>query len=147
MAANEIVIPLYPNVTHLDFTGPHQVRYALSRGHKLTLFNRGRRPREWPEKVEEITGDRETGNYASLKGRKFDVCIDNPTSVPHWVRDAKAGIVGLTLETGRAHVVRAGLKGLVMNWEEGKDPFLKSLGGVAIAVVGGVGAAVFGGGN
>lgn len=36
---------------------------------------------------------------------------------------------------------------LVMNWEEGKDPFLKSLGGVAIAVVGGVGAAMFGGGN
>jgi len=24
------------------FTGPHQVRYALSRGHQVTLFNRGR---------------------------------------------------------------------------------------------------------
>jgi glycerol kinase len=31
---------------------------------------------------------------------------------PHWVRDAKAGIVGLTLETGRAHVVRAGLEAM-----------------------------------
>ncbi len=31
---------------------------------------------------------------------------------PHWVRDAKAGIVGLTLETGRAHVVRAGLEAI-----------------------------------
>ena len=30
------------------FTGPHQVRYALARGHKITLFNRGRRPKEWP---------------------------------------------------------------------------------------------------
>ena len=76
------------------FTGPHQVRYALSRGHKLTLFNRGRRPMEWPVAVEELTGDRETGDYSALKGRKFDVCIDNPTSVPHWVRDAARVLKG-----------------------------------------------------
>jgi glycerol kinase len=31
---------------------------------------------------------------------------------PHWVRDARAGIIGLTLETGRAHVVRAGLEAM-----------------------------------
>ena len=31
---------------------------------------------------------------------------------PHWVRDAKASIVGLTLETGKAHVVRAGLEAM-----------------------------------
>ena len=31
---------------------------------------------------------------------------------PHWIREAKAGIVGLTLETGRAHVVRAGLEAM-----------------------------------
>ncbi len=31
---------------------------------------------------------------------------------PHWVREAKAGIVGLTLETGRAHVVRAGIEAM-----------------------------------
>ena len=76
------------------FTGPHQVRYALGRGHKVTLFNRGRRPKEWPTHVDELTGDRETNDYASLKGRKFDVCIDNPTSVPHWVRDAAAVLKG-----------------------------------------------------
>lgn len=75
-------------------TGPHQVRYALSRGHKITLFNRGRRPKEWPAHVEELTGDREKNDYASLKGRKWDVCIDNPTSVPHWVRDAAAVLKG-----------------------------------------------------
>ena len=62
-----IVIAVYPDVTHLDFTGPHQVRYALSRGHKLTLFNRGRRPKEWPATVEELTGDRDTGDYSALK--------------------------------------------------------------------------------
>ena len=69
------------------FTGPHQVRYALARGHRITLFNRGRRPQDWPADVEELTGDRETGDIAALKGRRWDVCIDNPTSVPHWVRD------------------------------------------------------------
>ena len=76
------------------FTGPHQVRYALSRSHKVTLFNRGKRPKEWPSHVDELTGDRETNDYASLKGKKFDVCIDNPTSVPHWVRDAGAVLKG-----------------------------------------------------
>jgi len=30
------------------FTGAHHVRYALARGHKVTLFNRGRQAREWP---------------------------------------------------------------------------------------------------
>lgn len=76
------------------FTGPHQVRYALERGHKLTLFNRGRRPKEWPAAVEELTGDRDTNDYESLKGRSWDVCIDNPTSLPHWVRDAAAVLKG-----------------------------------------------------
>lgn len=76
------------------FTGPHQVRYALGRGHKLTLFNRGRRPKAWPAAVEEVTGDRDTGDYRALKDRKFDVCIDNPTSVPHWVRDAARVLKG-----------------------------------------------------
>lgn len=70
------------------FTGPHQVRYALARGHKLTLFNRGRRPKEWPGEVEELTGDRDTGDLAALAGREWDVCIDNPTTLPKWVRDA-----------------------------------------------------------
>jgi 2'-hydroxyisoflavone reductase len=70
------------------FTGPHQVRYALARGHQLTLFNRGRRPKDWPGEVEELTGDREVADLKALEGtREWDVCIDNPTSVPHWVRD------------------------------------------------------------
>ena len=70
------------------FTGPHQVRYALARGHKLTLFNRGRRPQDWPGEVEELTGDREKGDLKALEGtRTWDVCIDNPTSIPSWVRD------------------------------------------------------------
>jgi 2'-hydroxyisoflavone reductase len=70
------------------FTGPHQVRYALKRGHKVTLFNRGKQPHEWPSPVEELIGDRNTGDLKALEGREWDVCIDNPTTLPFWVRDA-----------------------------------------------------------
>src|SRR6476620_2992251 len=70
------------------FTGPHQVRYALSRGHKITLFNRGRQPKTWPGHVEELIGDRNTGDLKALEAREWDVCIDNPTTLPFWVRDA-----------------------------------------------------------
>jgi 2'-hydroxyisoflavone reductase len=70
------------------FIGPHQVRYALSRGHQITLFNRGRQPHEWPGTVEELIGDRNTGDLKALDGREWDVCIDNPTTLPFWVRDA-----------------------------------------------------------
>lgn len=76
------------------FTGPHQVRYALSRGHKVTVFNRGRRPQDWPGEVEELTGDRNTSDLKSLAGREWDVCIDNPTTLPFWVRDAGATLKG-----------------------------------------------------
>jgi len=71
------------------FTGPFQVQYALARGHKVTLFNRGKRPSpEWPGEVEQLFGDRNTGDLSALEGRTWDVCIDNPTSLPFWVRDA-----------------------------------------------------------
>lgn len=70
------------------FTGPFQVKYALSRGHKVTVFNRGRtHPGELPNDVEQLLGDR-NGKLEALKGRTWDVCIDNPTSLPIWVRDA-----------------------------------------------------------
>jgi nucleoside-diphosphate-sugar epimerase len=70
------------------FTGPYQVRYALSRGHKVTTFNRGKtHPGELPAEVEQLVGDR-NGKLDALKNRKWDVVIDNPTTLPAWVRDA-----------------------------------------------------------
>jgi 2'-hydroxyisoflavone reductase len=70
------------------FTGPYQVRYALDRAHKVTVFNRGKtHPGELPNEVEQLIGDR-NGQLDALKNRKWDVVIDNPTSVPVWVRDA-----------------------------------------------------------
>ena len=74
------------------FLGAHQVRYALSRGHNVTIFNRGRRPNKLLVSVEALTGDRNTGDYRTLTNRKFDVCIDNSARVPHWVRDS-AGVL------------------------------------------------------
>jgi len=69
------------------FTGPFQVQYALERGHKVTVFNRGKtHPGELPKEVEQLIGDR-NGQLNALKNRKWDVAIDNPTSVPVWVRD------------------------------------------------------------
>jgi len=71
------------------FTGPFQVKYALAHGHKVTVFNRGKtHPGELPEGVEQLIGDRNTGDLKALKGRKWDVVIDNPTSLPKWVHDA-----------------------------------------------------------
>ena len=70
------------------FTGPFQVRYALERGHKVTVFNRGKtHPGELPKEVEQLIGDR-NGQLDALKNRQWDVAIDNPTSIPVWVRDA-----------------------------------------------------------
>src|SRR5881296_494438 len=70
------------------FTGPYQVRYALSRGHKVTTFNRGKtHPGELPMEVEQLIGDR-NGKLEALKNRQWDVAIDNPTTLPAWVRDA-----------------------------------------------------------
>ncbi len=76
------------------FTGPDQVKYALSRGHKVTVFNRGKtNPGELPKGVEQLIGDR-NGQLDALKNRKWDVAIDNPTSVPVWVRDAAQVLQG-----------------------------------------------------
>jgi 2'-hydroxyisoflavone reductase len=69
------------------FTGPFQVRYALSRGHKVTVFNRGKtHPGELPKEAEQLIGDR-NGQLDALKGRPWDVVIDIPTTLPVWVRD------------------------------------------------------------
>src|SRR5207249_10985379 len=68
------------------FTGPEQVEYAIARGHRVTLFNRGKtRPGMFKGKVaEELIGDLNSDTSA-LKDRKFDVVLDNPTTLPFWV--------------------------------------------------------------
>ena len=77
------------------FTGPEQVDYAIARGHRVTLFNRGKtRPGVFKGKVaEELIGDLNKDTSA-LEGKKFDVVIDNPTTFPAWVRNAAKYLAG-----------------------------------------------------
>ena len=78
------------------FTGPEQVRYALARGHKVTLLNRNTRvPNMFGGQVEHLTGDL-NGDVSALKGKTFDVVIDNPTTLPAWVRNAAQYLKGNT---------------------------------------------------
>jgi 2'-hydroxyisoflavone reductase len=75
------------------FIGPHQVRYAVERGHDVTIFNRGRSAPGMFEGVEEVIGDRAVNDYASLRGRTWDAVIDNSAAAataPQWVREAGA---------------------------------------------------------
>ena len=66
------------------FIGPHLVRYAVSRGHRVTIFTRGRRDGDLPAEVIRLQGDR-NGQLDSLKGKKWDVVIDDSATNPAWV--------------------------------------------------------------
>ena len=77
------------------FLGPHQVEYALSRGHRVTLFNRGKSaPDLYEGRVEVLLGDRDANiapGLEALQGeRRWDVVIDNSGYVPRHVRDSVA---------------------------------------------------------
>lgn len=75
------------------FIGPHQVEYALARGHQVTLFNRGQTNASLFPSVEKLIGDRNAPDgYSALKGRTWDVVIDNPAQLPRWVREAGAAL-------------------------------------------------------
>lgn len=67
------------------FLGPHVVNAALARGHKVTLFNRGKtRPELFPD-VEKLRGDRD-GKLEALHGRTWDACVDTSGYVPRIVK-------------------------------------------------------------
>ena len=71
------------------FIGPHLVNTILSRGHKLTVFNRGRsEPRLYADlygDVEQLVGDRDD-DLTALEGREWDAVIDNSGYTPDQVR-------------------------------------------------------------
>ena len=78
------------------FLGRHLVEAALERGHRVTLFNRGKsNPGLFPE-VEELRGER-GGDLAPLRGRLWDAAIDTSGYLPREVRrsaELLAGSVG-----------------------------------------------------
>jgi len=71
------------------FIGPHMAREALRRGYSVTLFNRGRTNNTLFPDLEKIKGDRNNG-LDGLRGRRWDVVIDNSGYLPRHVRDSAA---------------------------------------------------------
>ncbi len=67
-----------------NFIGPHQIEYALGRGHEITLFNRGRTNTHLFPELEKLVGDR-NDDLSALEGRSWDVVIDNSATLPEWV--------------------------------------------------------------
>lgn len=76
-----------------SFLGPAQIAYALNRGHSVSIFTRGRtKPSVQKDifaEVEQLVGDRDN-NLDALRGRKWDVVIDNSGNKVKWVKEAAA---------------------------------------------------------
>ena len=79
------------------FIGPYQVKYAVERGHKITLFNRGKTNADLFPEIPRLIGDRNLPDgHKALSTGEWDVVIDNPTANPKWVRDAGTALKGRT---------------------------------------------------
>jgi 2'-hydroxyisoflavone reductase len=71
------------------FIGPNTVKYALARGHEVTILTRGRSATK-VDGVEHIIADRE-GDLGMLSARKWDAVLDNNARDYRWVqRSTKA---------------------------------------------------------
>ena len=72
-----------------SFLGPHQIAYALSRGHSVTTFTRGKSEptvhQDLFDKVKQLIGDRENDLTALEKGT-WDVVIDNSGHKAEWTK-------------------------------------------------------------
>jgi 2'-hydroxyisoflavone reductase len=75
------------------FIGPHFVKALTDGGHRITLFNRGKRDPEVHPGIEQLLGDRD-GQVEALKGRDWDVCIDNSGYKPSQVKLTTALLKG-----------------------------------------------------
>src|SRR5689334_14637580 len=69
------------------FIGPYLVRHAVSRGHRVTIFTRGRHTADLPDSVIHLEGDR-NGKLQALEGKRWDVCVDDSANVADWVRQS-----------------------------------------------------------
>ncbi len=71
------------------FIGPHLVRLAVARGHRVTIFTRGKHHADLPDAVIRLIGDR-NGQLDALKGKRWDAVIDDSATNPDWVRQSAA---------------------------------------------------------
>ncbi len=67
------------------FIGPHLTQEALRLNWKVTHFNRGKSAADGVPGVETLNGDRK-GQLDSLRGRKWDVVIDDTGYIPKYVK-------------------------------------------------------------
>ncbi len=67
------------------FIGPHEINIARSRGHNISMFNRGKTAPDMFADVETLIGDR-NGQLDALKGRQWDAVIDNSGFFPRHAR-------------------------------------------------------------
>jgi len=89
-----------------SFVGRGIVTDLLGRGHTPTLFNRGRTGAQLFPGVERLVGDRETGDYAALRGRRWDAVVDTCAYVP---REAAQAVAALEDRSGRYLFISSGL--------------------------------------
>lgn len=92
-----------------SFLGPHQIAYALSRGHSVTTFTRGKtKPSIHQDLFDNVTmliGDR-SNDLTALENGKWDVVIDNSGHNVEWAKQSadllkdKAGLYMFTSSTG-----------------------------------------------
>ncbi|MEM6772828.1 MAG: NAD-dependent epimerase/dehydratase family protein, partial [Bacteroidota bacterium] len=72
-----------------SFLGPHQVAYALERGHSVSIFTRGKtKPtvhQDSFDQVEALVGDR-NDNLTAFENREWDVVIDNSGRNVEWTK-------------------------------------------------------------
>lgn len=93
-----------------SFLGPHQIAYALERGHSITTFTRGRTApsihKDLFERVTALEGDREN-DLTALEEGSWDAVIDNSGNRTAWV-ERSAGLLkertGLYLYTSSTGV-------------------------------------------
>ncbi|MBW8010417.1 MAG: SDR family oxidoreductase [Chloroflexi bacterium] len=78
------------------FVGRHLVDAALSRGHEVTLFNRGQTNPDLYPQLEHLQGDRDGGMQA-LEGGSWDAVIDTCGYVPRLVK-ASAELLASAVE-------------------------------------------------
>jgi len=67
------------------YIGPHFVRAALDRGHRVSVFTRGKSEVNLPASVERLVGDR-NNDLRAIENRSWDAVIDLATYGPMWVR-------------------------------------------------------------
>src|SRR5262245_42551288 len=67
------------------FIGRAVIESALARGHRVTIFSRGRTTPDLFPECERLVGDRD-GDLEALRGRTWDGCVDTSAYVPRVMR-------------------------------------------------------------